>query len=782
MLFRSLTPPAAPSVTGPAITNFQRPTWSWTSGGGGSGNYEYQLNSTSGSWSQTSAVSFTPFSDLAANTTHTLYVRERDEAGNWSGHNSFTLTIDTVAPAAPTLPDLAAADDSGSSSSDNITRNTSALTFSGTADLNTTIQLKTGTTILASTTVDSSGFWSVDISRSAGTYSIYAVATDLAGNTSPSSSSMTLIVDTTVPSAPSVPDLATADDSGSSSSDNITRFTTGLTFSGTTEAYATVQLKTGTTVLATTTANSAGAWSVDINRSVGTYSIYAVATDLAGNTGSNSASMTLMVDTTAPAAPSVPDLAAVDDTGSSSTDNITKNTTGLTFSGTAEAYATVQLKTGTTVLATTTASSAGAWSVDISRSAGTYSIYAVATDRAGNTGSNSTSISLVVDTTAPSAPTTPDLSSGDDSGSSSTDNVTKYTTYLSFLGTAEAYATVQLKTGTTVLGTTTASSTGSWAFDISRSAGSHVIYAVATDAAGNVSANSSTMTLVVDTTAPGAPSTPDLYSGDDAGSSSSDNITNVTSGLTFNGTSEAYAVVSLKANGVVVATTTANSAGSWTVDISRSAGTYTMTASQTDLAGNVGTTNSAGMTLVIDTTPPNPPVVSYLSTSYKTVFNYSWTSGGGGIGRYDYELNDSTPDTVVNSTNTGYSTLPLPDGSYTLYVKERDTAGNLSAAGTVATALNITTVYPGNGATVNAPSGGAVTFTWPSAGSLESDEILFSANLTTWASQATGIKNGQFTITVPTNTSVFFFWKIIRHGKVDMTYGIFQTTLTRGTK
>src|SRR5260370_3326586 len=59
-------------------------------------------------------------------------------------------------------------------------------------------------------------------------------------------------------------------------------------------------------------------------------------TDVAGNPSSASATFTVTEDTTAPNAPTVPDLIAASDSGTSSTDNIT-NVTTPTFSGTAEA-------------------------------------------------------------------------------------------------------------------------------------------------------------------------------------------------------------------------------------------------------------------------------------------------------------------------------------------------------------------------------------------------------------------------------------------------------------
>ena len=101
------------------------------------------------------------------------------------------------------------------------------------------------------------------------------------------------------------------------------------------------------------------------------------------------------------------------------------------------------------------------------------------------------------DSTPPSAPATPDLSTGTDSGNSSTDNNTTDNTP-TFTGTAEASSTVQLFSGTTSLGTTSAhSSTGAWSFTPTSALaeGTHSITAKATDAAGNISSASSALSI-----------------------------------------------------------------------------------------------------------------------------------------------------------------------------------------------------------------------------------------------------------------------------------------------
>ena len=83
-----------------------------------------------------------------------------------------------------------------------------------------------------------------------------------------------------------------------------------------------------------------------------------------GAANSLGANKVIVIDTTAPNAPGMPDLTAGSDTGSSNTDNITNDTTP-TITGTAEANATVKLydTDGTTELGSATADGAGNWSI-----------------------------------------------------------------------------------------------------------------------------------------------------------------------------------------------------------------------------------------------------------------------------------------------------------------------------------------------------------------------------------------------------------------------------------
>lgn len=306
---------------------------------------------------------------------------------------------DKIAPAAPAGLDLATDDDNGTSTTDNITTKTSELTITGTAEAGASVEVLDGTTSLGKTTATATGTFTLDVSLAEGAHNIVARATDQAGNVGANSTALRVVVDATPPAAPAALDLAAADDSGTSSSDNITTQRTALTISGTTEASGQVELFDGTTSLGKATANAAGAFTLDVALAEGTHAITAKAIDAAGNASVASSALNIVIDVTIPAAPTLLDLAADDDTGSSNTDNTTDKTTGLTITGQADPGVFVDLFAGTTKVGTATAGSNGLFTIDIDRPAGVYSLTAKAYDAAGNNSPSSAPLPLTV--TAP---------------------------------------------------------------------------------------------------------------------------------------------------------------------------------------------------------------------------------------------------------------------------------------------------------------------------------------------------------------------------------------------
>ena len=169
------------------------------------------------------------------------------------------------------------------------------------------------------------------------------------------------------------------------------------------EAGATVTLydTDGTTVLGTAVADASGNWTITSSPlSDGVHSLTVKQTDIEGNTSVASAGLSVRIDTVA-AAPSAPDLIAASDSGSSSTDNITNDTTPTVTGNGAEAGATVTLydTNGTTVLGTAVADALGNWTITSSPlSDGVHSLTVKQTDIAGNTSVASLALPVTVDT------------------------------------------------------------------------------------------------------------------------------------------------------------------------------------------------------------------------------------------------------------------------------------------------------------------------------------------------------------------------------------------------
>ncbi len=525
---------------------------------------------TGGTWTIVTTASL-------ANGVHSISATATDVAGNVSVVSSaLSVTIDTIAPVAPSAPDMTAASDTGKSSTDNITSITTPV-FTGTAEANSTVTLYDGTTVVG-TGVAAAGKWTITASAlAAGVHSIIATATDAAGNVSVASTVLAVTIESSI-APPSTPDLVAASDSGVSNTDNITK-TVRPNFTGTAALGNSVTLYDGTTAIGTANANATtGVWTITAaTLADGTHSITAKATDAAGNVSVASGALSVTIDTIAPAAPTVPDLTAASDSGVSNTDNIT-NVTKPTFAGTAGAGSTVTLYNGSASIGTAIAASTGDWSITSTTALanGVHSISAKATDAAGNVSVASGALSVTIDTVI-ATPTRPDLIAASDSGVSNTDNITKITAP-TFTGTAATGSTVSLFDGTTLIGTNVAT-LGIWTITTPTLAdGVHSITAHATDVAGNVSAASSALSVTIDTVAPGAPK-----------------FTGGTASM-LSGTGEAVATVTILNGLATVGTATVGSGGNWSWQFAASSSVRTLTAVETDKAGNVSA--KSGLALI----------------------------------------------------------------------------------------------------------------------------------------------------------------------------------------
>ncbi|MFM8890701.1 MAG: Ig-like domain-containing protein, partial [Planctomycetia bacterium] len=394
--------PAAPTLQlnaasdsakkGDGITNLALPSFSGTAAAGlkvnvfrvllgsdvsptplGTATVTATKGSASGTWTLT-----TPAKQAFPSNKWRVIAQTENEFGAKSAEVAITLTVDTVAPAAPAGVDLASESDTGTANDDNYTSDTTP-TITGTAEDGSTVTVLANATVLG-TAIAVDGVWSVTptVALKAGTYAITAKATDAAGNVGPASAktgpgSLSIVIDTTV-TTPSTPDLISLDDKGASSTDNKTNVTTP-TFTGTAEPFATVTLLADTKAVGTGSADAKGAWSIKLGTALadGTYSMTAKSVDKAGNASPASKALTpVVISTSAPATPSV-SLSASTDTGVKG-DNATNSLTPA-FNGDAPAGAKVNLYRVTTtgsaapeflgtasVGAAKTGTTVGAWS------------------------------------------------------------------------------------------------------------------------------------------------------------------------------------------------------------------------------------------------------------------------------------------------------------------------------------------------------------------------------------------------------------------------------------
>ncbi len=312
----------------------------------------------------------------------TIQVRQTDLAGNSGniGILATAVTIDTAAPAAPTL---ALAVDSGGSSSDDVS-NQGTINVSGLeANASWEFSIDNG----ASFNVGSgSSFVLAEGSYAAG--SIQVRQTDVAGNLGNTGSNAgPVIVDVSSPAAPT---LALATDSGSDSSDGISNDGT-VNVSGL-EANASWEFSTDN---GNTFSSGSGNSFVVAEGSYAPGAVQVRQTDVAGNRGNSGAlADAIRVDTTAPAPPTV---TLANDTGDSASDGISK--VGTVNVGGLEPAASWQYSTdgGNTF-------SAGSGS-SFALGEGTYlpgDIVVQQTDVAGNQGpTGSNALLIIIDMTAP---------------------------------------------------------------------------------------------------------------------------------------------------------------------------------------------------------------------------------------------------------------------------------------------------------------------------------------------------------------------------------------------
>jgi hypothetical protein len=383
-----------------------------------------------------------------------------------------------------------------------------------------------------------------------------------------------------------------------------------------------------------------------------------------------------VVDNTAPAAPGQPDLQNASDSGSSQTDDRT-NVTAPTFTGSAEAGATVTLYDADGTVLGTDVATGGAWTIhSIGLAPGAHTVSARAVDAAGNESAASATTTVVVDTSVAA----PGLAAITDTGASATDGITKDGTVGVTLAADVAGWEYSVDGGahwTTGSGTSFTLPEGSY--------GIGTVQVRQTDTAGNTStAASNAQAINVDTTL----AAPAFALSSDTGASATDGITqDGTVAVTLAGDAAGW---EYSVDGG--AHWTAGSGTSFTLgEGSHAIGTVQVR--QTDTAGNVNmATNAAALTVATSVAAPGLSLTSDTGASATDGVTKDGTVGvtlAPTVAGWEYSVDGGAHWTTGNGTS-----FTLAEGSYaigTVQVRQADLAGNTSTTGSNTQALKVDT-------------------------------------------------------------------------------------------
>ncbi|WP_218169595.1 hypothetical protein [Pseudomonas gingeri] len=318
------------------------------------------------------------------------------------------------------------------------------LTLSGTATPNSTIEVRDGTTVVLSTSVNGSGAWSGNISNLAlKQYTLIARIVD--GTLSSDSRSFTVRAAEVKPAITGVNTSTGAAVPHNGSTDQ-----RNLTLSGTATPNSTIEVRDGTTVVLSTSVNGSGAWSGNIsNLALKQYNL--IAKIVGGTLSSDTRSFTVRAVEVKPVITGVHT-----STGASVPHNGTTDQRSLTLSGTATPNSTIEVRDGTTVLLSTAVNGSGAWSGHINNlSLKQYNL--IARIVGGTLSSDTRSF------TVRAAEVKPVITGVHTStGASVPHNGTTDQRSLTLSGTATPNSTIEVRDGTTVVLSTAVNGSGAW--------------------------------------------------------------------------------------------------------------------------------------------------------------------------------------------------------------------------------------------------------------------------------------------------------------------------------
>ncbi|HFE8900952.1 TPA: Ig-like domain-containing protein [Escherichia coli] len=674
---------------------------------------------TGGSWSYT--LGSADVTSLADGNAYVINASVSNAIGN-TGSSNHTITVDLSAPAMGINIDSLQAD-TGLSASDFIT-SVSPVVVNGslTAALasNETAQISIDGGVTWTTLTVTGTTWRYNDSRTLtdGNYLYQVRVIDAAGNVG-ATDSQNVVIDTIAPD-PAVKTIAISaitTDTGLITNDFVTSDTT-LAVSGTLGAalsageFAQISIDGGTTWQNLSVSGLTWTWLDGRTLTDGNYNYQVRVIDTAGNIGAT-ASQIVTVDTTAPLASKTIAIAGIsDDTGLSSSDFVTRDTT-LTVRGTlgaalaADERAQISLDGGVTWTTLTVIGTSWSYADGRTLTDGTWNYTGRVVDLAGNVGQTATQ-NVVVDTTSPEAAKSITITGiSDDTGASSSDFITSDTslTVRGVLGAAlgaNEFAQISTDNGATWVNVTVAADGLNWSYVDGRTLtnGTTTWQVRVVDLAGNVGATGS-QSAQIDTVNPAQVLTIASIS-TDTGSSATDFITSDTS-LTLTGSlgaglaSGEVAQISLDGGATWITLTTNGTQWTYTDGRTLTDGSYVYQVRVLDLAGNTGPVVSK--TVVVDTINPTatPTIVSYtddvgqrqgtLSSSQATddttpLLN-GVLSGPLASGEVVYLYRNGLllgAVTMVGALNWTYSDSGLVSGAYTYSARVVDLAGNITAS------------------------------------------------------------------------------------------------------
>ncbi|HAB5331099.1 TPA_asm: Ig-like domain repeat protein, partial [Salmonella enterica subsp. diarizonae] len=601
---------------------------------------------------------------------YVLTFKVEDIAGNVKEFGPQEITLDTViAPLTVTLREV---DDSGKLG-DWIT-NKSHVNIDGTAEAGSTLTIKTqGGVVVTTFEVGSDGHWSAELDLSNGNNIFVVESVDKAGN----SQQKELLVeyDTQI----EISAISLSRDSNSGDKYDLITNDKSPELVAMTEPGATVQVYINDVLQATVEANSAGnvSYTMPANSADGNYHVQFVATDIAGNR-TESAVATVTIDS---------EIAVFTiDEGSLPT---ISNSRALSVTGQGEAGAQVSIFVDNKLVNVVMVEADGSWRAPILlQDDGTFKIHFSITDIAGNTQA-SKNFSVDVD----SSTEFPTITLEDSSNSGLVDDLITNHNTPSFVGTAEAGATIHFYVDEKIVANILVQDDGRWSyqFDNSLKDGEYSIRVVAEDTAGN-RAESPRLIVTIDTSTYIEP--PTLTAGSDNGMYINDGVTSQTRPqFSING--EFNQSVQIYIDGKLVDTVTVTDRNQVYQPVAPLGdGSHSIYYVITDKAGNTATSKTLDFS--IDTSNKTPVVIEAIDGHTLA----EMTGSDGKIYITDTTHNiifrgsaepDSLMDLTINGLNVGQvwvsqtgewqmpvNSVYLSQGLLEIKIKSTDRGGNVN--------------------------------------------------------------------------------------------------------